>query len=417
MKILILRESYPNSIDDIRYATDYEKWEKIKGYNTGNKLWITGLVSSISTPDNEIHFITSDMTTDFINDYFDLIIAPEANIFSERFSDLLVSKAKWYQKLKIPIYVIACGAAALTYDDLDKLCVAIKDSSKQYIESVYSTGGEFALRGEFSKCMFDKLGYHSAVVTGCPSLYQMGRDFQVKTDKVDKNQFKPALNGNLNLCNKALHDYANSEYFDQSFFYDLFYRQYSGHARGFINAYGTYSLELFKEKRINLIIDMQDWMNYFLYHRFNFSAGSRIHGTVMPILCGIQSVICPPDTRVREMAEFFEIPTFSEQDLLNDSLYDIYLSVGYEKFNAKYKENFARYEKFLIDHKIVKNINEESILKAGTTFIDKDRMAYIDRYKDKALSSDYFNKLLKSKSLWVLYEAGRNTAKKIKRKL
>ena len=67
MKILILRHIEKNSVDDIFNKTDYRKYEIIRGTNVGNKLWLMGLVSSVSTDDNQIDFLTDEMTTDYIN--------------------------------------------------------------------------------------------------------------------------------------------------------------------------------------------------------------------------------------------------------------------------------------------------------------------------------------------------------------
>jgi len=56
MRILILRHIEKNSMDDIYDTTDYLKYEYIKSTNVGNKLWLLGFVSTISTPNNQIDF-------------------------------------------------------------------------------------------------------------------------------------------------------------------------------------------------------------------------------------------------------------------------------------------------------------------------------------------------------------------------
>lgn len=179
MRILILRHIARNSMDDILNKTDYRKYEWIRATNVGNKLWLLGLISTISTPENQIDFLESPMDTDYINANYDICIKPEANIFSPRFREGMERHVARYKDVRIPIYVISCGAAAKSYDELDDLCTAIREPATMFIKSVYNTGGEFCLRGYFTKEMFDRLGFHDAVVTGCPSMFQLGRNLQV----------------------------------------------------------------------------------------------------------------------------------------------------------------------------------------------------------------------------------------------
>lgn len=348
MRILILRHIESNSMDDIYHQTDYLNYEWMKATNVGNKLWLMGLVSSISTPENQIDFLESYMDADYINANYDICIKPEANIFSSRFIGGMERHVERYGKVTIPIYVIACGAAAKSYDELDELCTSIKEPATRFIKSIYNSGGEFCLRGYFTKEMFDRLGFHDAVVTGCPSLYQFGREFKVDNSKVPREKFKPALNGTIELCKKPLADYFQSEFFDQGMFYPILYHEFQCSVKEYIRTFGIKSAELINDNRLNLFIDMQDWMDYLVANSFNFSCGSRIHGNIMPILSGIPAAICPPDSRVQEMAEFYDIPMISEEDLKKKDLYDIYLDTSYKKFNQTFAQKYDGYEKFLV---------------------------------------------------------------------
>lgn len=415
MRILILRHIEKNSMDDIYHQTDYLKYEWIKSTNVGNKLWLMGLISTISTEENEIFFLENYMDADYINANFDICIKPEANIFCSRFIDGMVAHVEKYKNVKIPIYVIACGAAAKTYDELDDLCQAIKEPATMFIKSIYKTGGEFCLRGYFTKEMFDRLGFHDAVVTGCPSLYQCGRELNISSLKVSKDYFKAALNGSLDLVKKPLKDYENSEFFDQGLFYPVLYQGYNGSTKQFIDLYGLKSFTLLKENRLNLLIDMQDWVDYLLGHDFSFSCGSRIHGNIMPILCGIPSAICPPDSRVKEMAEFFEIPIIDKKRIEKEDLYEIYLNTNYEAFNKSFASKYDAYETFLIERGIVKQINDKALLKTTSTDINLNRLEYICGIKDE--NYRILENNISNGSIEHMYECSRKTLIKLIEKL
>ena len=51
----------------------------------------------------------------------------------------------------------------------------------------------------------------------------MGSALRVEKKQLTKTKMKPALNGDLTLCNKALKAYKNSEFFDQGIFYETLY--------------------------------------------------------------------------------------------------------------------------------------------------------------------------------------------------
>ncbi|MGN0488980.1 MAG: polysaccharide pyruvyl transferase family protein [Ruminococcus sp.] len=291
-----------------------------------------------------------------------MVICPQANLFNKYFNKTILSFISVFKNIKIPVYMIACGAQADSYDKLDELVEKIGDVTKELIETVYSTGGEFALRGNFTKEFFDRLGENTAVVTGCPSIYQMGRDLYVSNKKVGKEEFKPLFNGNLV---KETYDYPESMYIDQeTFFYYLYNTSLIQNTKSvdlyrLIKMHGYAKVYLLFSNRIRLFVSMNEWFNYIKINGFNFSCGSRIHGNIMPILAGVPSMIYPCDSRVREMAEFYSIPLYDNSK--KRDVYEQYLEADYTKFNRDFGNKFDLFEAFLKSHNIVENINCKSI--------------------------------------------------------
>lgn len=175
-RVLIWKKITPGGEYDIYRGMDTKQeylWQST--FNVGNRLWFQGIMSAIDTNENEYGFLCDGLTPEIINEKFDFVIFPMANIFNRAFRYYL--NGDIFNKINIPVYVIACGAQADSYDDIDALVDDIGNLSKSFISAIYNTGGEFALRGNFTKEFFERLGFHSAVVTGCPSMYQNGRDF------------------------------------------------------------------------------------------------------------------------------------------------------------------------------------------------------------------------------------------------
>ena len=156
-RILIYR-----NINENEYAiydkTNYENLNDViqserKGNcpNYGNKVWFQALISELTTSEVEYEFWNEKMGFEYINSNFDCMIKPCANIFSTSFADRLDEVADFFAKIKIPIFIIACGIQLDKYQDMDNVINAIRKPATKFIDAVYATGGEFALRGNITK--------------------------------------------------------------------------------------------------------------------------------------------------------------------------------------------------------------------------------------------------------------------------
>lgn len=217
-RVLIWKKVSPCSEYDIFRGMDcLQEYKWRSTFNVGNRLWFQGIMSAIDTKENQYEFLSDELTTEAINTEYDFIILPMANIFNSKFRHYL--EGFTFDKIKIPIYVIACGAQADNYESLDMLIDDIGDLSKRFISSVYNTGGEFALRGYFTKEFFERLGFPSAVVTGCPSMFQMGSTFVANGSIKNSKPQKPVFNGNVSILKKLMEQYKGSIFIDQDVFW------------------------------------------------------------------------------------------------------------------------------------------------------------------------------------------------------
>lgn len=370
-RILIYKIVVPNG--------EYDLWNRVDtnriidtvdtGYggqcpNWGNRVWLQGIVSGVHSSENHCELYSENMTPEYINANFDLIILPMANFFGvENISRMKEFTAR-FANIKVPTYVIACGAQAKSYDELNDLIAAIREPASAFIKAIYRTGGEFALRGYFTKEFFDRLGFSTAVVTGCPSMFQNGRHFSIEYQPVSEEEFRPVLNGEMGGVAKHLRKYPNSGYIDQERFFDLLYRPQRWddprHLASLVRKYGYDPVYYAAKGTIMQFPDCIDWHNYLIDMGFHFSFGSRIHGNIMPILSGIPSTVWAIDSRTQEMAEFFDIPYVTDIREVND-LYDLYLRADYAKFNRTYAKRFSAFEEFLKAHGIIESFHDDNI--------------------------------------------------------
>jgi hypothetical protein len=342
--------------------------------NIGNKLFIQGAIQYLTKPDI-FYDIRFDLPPEIINQEYDLVVFPQANILGIHATNDLIQFYNLFNQIKIPVFVLGIGAQAYSYDDIHTLCKVIKKSATKFIGSIYDTGGEFSLRGYFTKEIFDKLGFKSAVVTGCPSFYQMGRNLTIDNIKVDKDKFKPVLNGQSSMLRQPkfsqyFDSYINSDFVCQDHFYKIF-REFEYKNNGLLSTknilklsrkYSLTALDLICKNKLKLFSDVQSWFKFLKDGEYNFFFGQRIHGNIASMLNEIPAVVWTVDSRTRELAEFFDIPYLSEIPG-NKSLYDIYLEADYSKFNNTFKSKFDNFERFLVEHGISYDIDDKQEFK------------------------------------------------------
>ena len=363
---------------DIKNKSNYKTmantfYERFGGVcpNFGNKLWYQGIISEVSTEDNEIIYYTDSFTTDYINNNFDILLYPMANIFSIEFSKGLIPITSFIKNLKIPVYIISCGVQANNYDDLENLVYTIGNVSKEFIKAVYNSGGDFALRGYFTAEFFKRLGFNDLNVVGCPSIFQCGPSIKITKKDVLFKDFKVAVNGKAEIALPVLKEY-KSIFYDQEqlfniLYNNIFYSSVNAGIKGNIqwlksSGFGFYFNDLILNDRIRLLADMWDWQHSLQNEGVCFSFGTRIHGNVMSILSGIPALIVNVDMRVKEMAEFYDIPNIEYSDVVNNLdtknyIYKLYKKLDYTTFNKKFLEKYNAFNDFMVKKGIVKKLN------------------------------------------------------------
>lgn len=127
------------------------------------------------------------------------------------------------------------------------------------------------------------------------------------------------------------------------------------------SGFGLYLTDLILQNRIRLIADMWDWQHSLQSEGISFSFGTKIHGNIMAILSGIPSVIVNVDSRVQEMAEFYNIPNIDYKDareLVNqqNAIYTLYDKTDYSEFNKSFPEKYNGFKEFLNRCGIVKKL-------------------------------------------------------------
>lgn len=354
----------------VDYSLFETEWNRQGGGNSGNKLFISAAEQYLNKEDIEYEYYTGQENEETINEKYDLIVIPMANIFNA--NSIVINQLNEYTNLienfKIPVYILGCGIQCDSYDDIGQLATNIKRPVERFLKAVYHTGGELALRGYATKEFLDKIMPNTAVVTGCPSFYQRGSRLHITDEKVTEEQFRPAINGNLKYLKQigmlsSLDQYHSSIYMDQDEFAQILYfhtRNKDDTVLELIRKKTLTGVRLLAEDRVKLLYDIPVWMAYFTEAGINFSCGTRIHGNIIATLSEVPAKVIYRDARTRELSEFFELP-HAESWKEDQSLYEAYLEADYASFNRGFSEKFKAFEAFMTEHGISHDLEDRSL--------------------------------------------------------
>lgn len=331
--------NYDNFQDDFRVF-----------HNSGNKLFQYSVEKFLQ--DNCINYVCKKPELDEINSQYSKVIITPANILGKYAINNLVQIVNLVKKIKIPVYFLSIGIQKDDNISIKELAKQIGTISKKLINAVYATGGEFGLRGYITKEFFDYIvPNNTAVVTGCPSIFMNGI-ISVSNKKVELEKFKPVINGTMYYLKRnnmldVLEQHTGFEYIDQDeFANELYLNKKYNNIEDALSKCTYIGTKMLSENKIKLFYDIPIWMKYLKDKQFNFSFGSRIHGSILPILCNIPSLVDCIDSRTKEICDFFEIPIIKKYD---KNLYELYLSTDYTAFNKTFPEKYQLYKDFMMN--------------------------------------------------------------------
>lgn len=329
------------------------------GQNSGNNVFIFALQKMTLTNKANVDFMSLQeffACPECVNDRYDALLYSPANILAPWTKDKFAGLKHWTQalkKVKIPVCFVGVGSQSDKYYSLDFIS-DFKKEGYDFIKALLKHGNRVGLRGYFTAEVVKKLGFSDKdfAVVGCPSLFMNGPGLKIEKTDLKPNDLNPVFNGNHFWFDSGFHklfgQYSKSIFVCQ----DLMYRlMYDASALTEVDAQYLRSdlFEwLFKSKRVRLYCDFMAWLHDMKTGGFNFSVGTRIHGNIVSLLAGIPAYIDAFDSRVKEMAEFFDIPHGDINPETLD-LYELYQCANYYKFNATFKDKFDNFKRFLED--------------------------------------------------------------------
>ena len=350
-----------NQFENFNYHRDYTFARMLLGGNSGNNVFQYSLQKLLTNNFNILDIDTSfipvetnfEKKIDFINSNYDCLVFSPANLISvfanDKILDVLTDRIN---KLKIPVYAIGLGAQSNKEYSLDFIS-HIKSKAFRFLKAILDTGGQIGLRGYFSAEAVEELGFteQDYTVIGCPSLFLKGPMLRVEKKELSQEELIVAINGyrawNNSMTHKYFNEQTNAIFVCQEEFYKLLYKktEFDWKEFQYLADNDNRFYNMYKNNRIKLYCDFLAWYNDLIRLNINFSMGCRIHGNIVSVLAGIPSFIDLFDSRVKELAEYFELPGRYLESGFEDP-YKLYEECNYKKFNMNFADKYKNFSKF-----------------------------------------------------------------------
>ena len=230
------------------------------------------------------------------------------------------------------------------------------------MSAVLDRSPTIGVRGEATREYLNGLGFRDVEVIGCPSMFRWG-------DTIDVSRKVAALDAQSNvaitispyraamgkIAMTAYARYPRLTYFAQDLpTLGLLFDGTplpGGTPESLLPVHPSHPF--FREQRTRFYVEPWPWIDDL--RGFDFSFGTRIHGTIAALLAGTPAVVLAHDSRTLELARYFDIPHRLLRDVPPDlDPADLYAEADFTALHAGHAERFETIVQYLarngLDH-------------------------------------------------------------------
>ncbi|NYI66423.1 polysaccharide pyruvyl transferase family protein [Spelaeicoccus albus] len=331
--------------------------------NAGNLLFGQSVHRMLSVPGTEIvpnNYNTGREGIDEklirrINSEFDHFVIPLANAFRPSFQANLQRLTRVISGLDIPVTVVGVGSQH-ELSDATRQNDPIADDVKAFMKAVLDRSASVGVRGELTAEYLAGLGFDErhVDVIGCPSIFLRGRNpaVSVKPTSLDSDSriamsVSPYVKQMAAVVERHTNRYPNLIYIPQNDT-DLLTMLWGENPATIPDKRRPIHIDhpLYTADRMRFPLDPRTWIDFL--QDFEFSFGTRIHGTISSILAGTPAMLLAHDSRTQELADYHAIPYKRIYDVsATTDAADLLAECDYSRFNARLPETFDRFTAFL----------------------------------------------------------------------
>jgi Polysaccharide pyruvyl transferase len=297
-----------------------------------------------------------------INETYDHVVIPLANAFRISFTRELKLLTKLLEKVTVPVTILGVGAQRPIEGEYGP-AAELDPLVKRFVRAALDRGPSIGVRGARTKDYLRGLGFGDEVrVIGCPSMFSYG-------PKLPPLRFTPAITaqspialtvspyvGEMGPISLACAErYPRLHYFGQNgaTLELLVNGRYPLSAKDAVQLTTGVPIgfdhPLVASRRTLFCLDPATWFGELAAYDFSF--GTRIHGSIAALLAGTPAVVLAHDQRTLELAEYHDIPhrkipsTPDEADPAR-----LYEESDWSQMRAGHPQRWATFAGYLDEH-------------------------------------------------------------------
>ena len=329
------------------------------GTNAGNMLFPYSIMKNIYKEGMIIDSYKNAIPNDaeYINNNYDMFLIPLANAFRDDFIGELRNLTKLVRNLKIPCIVIGVGLQTAYEPNLNQH-FKFDEDVVNFCNAILEKSTSIGVRGEITAQYLRNLGISESkiCVIGCPSMFSYGDFLPLKKPRSLTRETKISLTyagrniEYFKFLDRIKTDYPNYCYILQKIYeLRLLYAGDTVPEANFLNSsyVGTSDSRSFINGQMRMFINVPSWINY-LSSSMDLAVGCCIHGSIASVLAGNPTLVFAFDSRVRELAEYHNIPLRKMRDINSDTnLKSIYEYTDFSSVLKGHKERYNVFRDFL----------------------------------------------------------------------
>lgn len=297
-------------------ATDVGHARTLIGRNTGNLIFSTAALRLVSTADVDAVPMTLEHLLESaaqIDDEFDHVVIPLANAFRPGYLPLLRDLTRFLREVRVPVTILGVGAqGSLDYTVPSR--PELDEAARSFAAAALDRGPTIGVRGHFTADYLAALGVRETTVVGCPSMFLRGPSLDVRPSAGPPTDDAAMA---VNLSPRAAtpegwvvglaerHPRLTYVAQDEADIDAIFGARPIPRASDGYPGHLTHPF--LHSDRAVVHLHANTWIESMRSQEFVF--GHRIHGNVAALLAGTPAHVIPHDSRTRELADYFQIPS------------------------------------------------------------------------------------------------------------
>ena len=337
------------------------------GANLGNMLFVDAVWNQVIGEKERLPY---RFGADRLNQTCDGLIIPAANWLGHGAG--MPQLVECLEKIELPVTVIGLGAQVASFDPEFRL----NENDCALLKVIADRSPSISVRGPYTAELIKKTGIGNPVVTGCPSLFENQIDFEFDGKIDPSNVLFHATRYRVVQGQEKNRDAIDNRIFRLAHETgsDILFQSEPEELELLLGFSSAQDVDKSVRKILVSLYAAKDWEGLTAFLRThgkvflnldswaqaasNYSAviGTRLHGTIKAVHSGTPGVLITHDSRTREIAEFFEMPSMpaprGNEPFSMDTITEAFAEANFQRFHRRRKIIQNVYRNFLHEHNI-----------------------------------------------------------------